>query len=225
MTGTKIIKLRLDEEGVGQKLPKLKEGTLETCRRVFKAHDPRMGHLGYDDMIEATKDLDVDSEQLENILRDLHVNHSQDRKFGEIAGLLLSALVHNSRQDEFEIETPVPLDYVGHRLSKGKTLTIKGDVGDNAGDGMDGGVMNINGNAGSAVGNSMCDGTINVSGYSGNYTGSNMHSGRINVKKETGGMTGAYMGGGIIACKGKVLDLAHTIYGGAIYSRGKQIWP
>ncbi|MFH0860797.1 MAG: hypothetical protein V1921_06315 [Candidatus Altiarchaeota archaeon] len=222
---TKVVKLKLEGGGEAERLPKLMEGDMKTCRKVFEAYDPHMGEGDYGDMLKATKGLNVDSKQLENILRDLHANYSQDRNFADGAGLLLSALVNNSEHDEFEIETPVPLNYVGTGLIEGKTLRIKGNVGDHAGDSMQGGTLNIKGNAGHSTGDGMHGGEINVTGFTRTFTGSNMNHGSINIGESAGAMTGAYMGGGVIVCKGSVFGLAHTIYGGRIYGQGKQVWP
>ena len=95
---------------------------------------------------------------------------------------------------------------MGYRLPSGKTLAIKGDVGDFIGAGLTGGRLMIEGAAGNWCGAGMMQGEILVSGSAGWKTGEWMKAGEIHVE-------------------GWIRSVGKNIFGGRIYERGELVSP
>ncbi len=101
---------------------------------------------------------------------------------------------------------------IGHEMSHG-TITIKGAVGDYAGQGMKGGSIFINGNVGSWLGCNMRNGHITVKGNVGDYPGGampgdieGMTDGFICIYGDAGNCVGDRMRRGMIIVDGSAGD-------------------
>lgn len=137
-------------------------------------------------------------------------------------GMFISALVNNSKEQDFTIALPhLIVGHIGYKNSK--NLTIIGDVGPRAGRGMQSGNLTIRGNANDNVGDVMLGGHLIVFGNARNHiadgmkggnltitgsvamgAGSNMHGGMLTIGKNAGTLLGVGMYGGEIIVKGSV---------------------
>jgi hypothetical protein len=95
------------------------------------------------------------------------------------AGLFLSALINNCKDNDFVINTghfSEGIDALGYKNTK--NLTVVGDVGNFLGDSMQCGTITVEGNAGGVVGAWMTGGEIHIDG-SYRYLSENIISGKI----------------------------------------------
>ncbi len=118
---------------------------------------------------------------------------------------------------------------IGKEMSMGK-ITVKGDVGDFLGQLMKkNGEITVHGNAGSWAGNGMSGGRINVIGNVLDYAGGGlpgnafgMTNGLINITGNAGDRVGDRMRRGIIVIQGKSGDFCGSrIHAGTIIALGK----
>ncbi|MFH0860843.1 MAG: hypothetical protein V1921_06545 [Candidatus Altiarchaeota archaeon] len=224
MTGTKVIKLKLDGDGAAEKLPRLKEGVVEKAVEIY-----RQGVMGimeeshYTQLLESTKGLDATSDALQEILEKLEKRFGNQKYFETTAGILLTTLIQNSSHDKFRIKPSIPLNYLGYNLSGDKELTVDGSVGELTGHRMGEGIISIMGDAGDNTGKNMRWGTINVVGNAGNNTGEEMTAGNINVRGNSGVRTGHAMFGGQISVGGKIKSIGIP-YFGTITEAGEKVF-
>jgi formylmethanofuran dehydrogenase subunit C len=138
------------------------------------------------------------------------------------AGLFLSALINISKDSEFIIHTNhlvQPIDYLGYKNTK--SITVNGDVHDDAGARMKSGSMTVNGNAGMCIGDLMRGGTLTIRGSTGNAVGSGMWGGSIVVEANVGGVVGLKMRNGHIIVGGNSgVYLGSGMLGGSILVNG-----
>ncbi|MFH0860844.1 MAG: hypothetical protein V1921_06550 [Candidatus Altiarchaeota archaeon] len=224
MTGTKIVKLKL-EEGSGEKLPELKENVVDAALRVWQ-ETPYQGVYEYTERIlSKTEGLNVNSKQLQEIISRLEEDYSDGRKYDEEAGLFLTALMRNSGNFRFRIKTEVPLSYVGYLLDEDKTITVNGNVGDNLGEEMENGRIIVNGHARTKAGDGMRGGKIEIKGSAGNAAAHCMRGGELHVQGGTGKATALNMTGGTLKVKGKIEEISANYDKGTIYEGETKVRP
>ncbi|MFH0860859.1 MAG: hypothetical protein V1921_06625 [Candidatus Altiarchaeota archaeon] len=250
MTGTKIVKLRL-EDGRKENLPGLRdvlsEPQAEELVRIC-------GRINYDDAgkyyklaLAATKKYNLTSLELQTVVEGLEKSSSAGYESLNRSGIFLTALIQNSKQREFTIKTNKPLNCFGCSLSGHKSITVNGDLGHNAGLDMINGTIHVYGKTGNSTGNSMDGGAIIVEEYMGSNTGFMMSGGtiichgssgsrtghamacrrgmtsRIEIRKDAGDGTGFMMSSGAeIEIGGNAGDgLGEDMHGGVIRVKGK----
>lgn len=147
----------------------------------------------------------------------------EDGFYNYRAGLLLSALVNESKEDNFMIIT----EHLGQRIDKlghhnKKNLVIQGNTGGSVGEWMESGTVTVQGDVGRWVGINMKDGRITIQGNAGYGVGCSMEAGKIIVKGNAGADVGRYMKGGTIIVKGNAGDnVGFEMEGGKIHLEGK----
>ncbi|WP_422925296.1 formylmethanofuran dehydrogenase subunit C [Singulisphaera sp. PoT] len=117
---------------------------------------------------------------------------------------------------------------IGRKMASG-TLTVKGDVGTEAGAEMTGGMLTIAGNVGHWAGAEMRGGLIRIKGNAGDYLGSafpgsrlGMRDGVILVEGDAGVDVGHIMRRGMIAVGGRSGDgLGRGMVAGSIFTFGE----
>jgi hypothetical protein len=130
-----------------------------------------------------------------------------EERFHAKAGLFLSALICNSKDEVFMIHTVNLIERIYNLgYDNDKKIIVEGDAGHNLGIGMKGGEIIVNGDAGNRIGGAMRGGSITINGDAGNDVGELMKAGSI------------YLNGGH-------LGICEHIYGGRIFHKGAQIWP
>ncbi len=161
--------------------------------------------------------------------------------FSNNAGLFLSALINNCKEEGFVIHT-AHLDAPIHCIGFGnrKKITVEGDAGvnvgremdageiivngdadDTAGNTMRGGSIIVNGNCGETIGYDMAGGSILVNGNAGDEVGHEMRGGDIIVTGDTGLRTGIMMHGGKVTVNGHAaLFAGEAMRGGELYLNG-----
>jgi hypothetical protein len=124
-----------------------------------------------------------------------------------LAEIFLAAMVNEAREDRLRLplhDGQRTFHFLGYRLPRGKTLTLEGDGGNFIGAALAGGSLIVNGRCGDWCGASMAGGEIIVQGSAGKHTGSWMRGGEIRVN-------------------GPVQSIGKTLFGGAIYQKGKAL--
>ncbi|MFH0860812.1 MAG: hypothetical protein V1921_06390 [Candidatus Altiarchaeota archaeon] len=201
MTGTKVVKLRLDEEGSVGRLPNLMDAVVEKAVSVFARRNyftlAKDGGEAYDHMLKDVQGFDVSRSQLQGILGMLEEKYKHSPWRFTMIGPFLSALVEKSHENEFELVLTDKVQSIGYRLRDGKRITCIGDVG-SAGDKMSGGLIMVKGDIGDLMGRDMTGGKIIVAGGAGNQTGYHMSGGEIEIKKSARDYPGCNMSGGKI---------------------------
>jgi len=148
-----------------------------------------------------------------------------EKKFSDRAGLFLSALINNCKDDGFVIHTShlaEPIDGLGYHNAK--SITVDGNAGDNLGTEMEGGTIFVNGNAGRWVGARMEDGTVTIGGYACDGIGYAMKGGDIIVKMGARDFVGERMKGGTIIVMGNAGSLVGKgMEGGEIHLNGDYV--
>jgi hypothetical protein len=141
------------------------------------------------------------------------------------AGIFLSALINNCKDQEFVIHTAhlPPIHFIG--FDNKKNIVVEGDAGNRVGVGMKGGSIIVKGDAGMVIGGEMIDGTISILGNAGSHIGYFMQGGSITVGKHAGTEVGRRMHAGEIRLNGGYDEIADYIQGGRIYHKRKLIWP
>ncbi|MFH0860845.1 MAG: hypothetical protein V1921_06555 [Candidatus Altiarchaeota archaeon] len=208
MTGTKVIKLKL-EEGSGEKLPALKDPVVEGAAALYRSMEmfPKYDYGDqpeerYQELLGMSVGLNVTPVQVQRIIERLEQDHSEEEYYADKAGLLLTALVQGSKSNEFEFTAKKKLNYLGFMLEEGKTVKVNGDLGERIGRKMRGGSIDVSGSVGDEAGWEMRGGEITIGKDAGDWTGFEMHDGRIHVKGNTDGYAGSGMYDGEIQVDG-----------------------
>ncbi|MFH0860847.1 MAG: hypothetical protein V1921_06565 [Candidatus Altiarchaeota archaeon] len=192
MSETKIVKLKLEDLGAGEKLPDLRQNPVETALRIYeKTEIPPVSRPDERQLIEAnryhaafieqTRDLDTTPEHLRELLRKLEAQHGDDEHFRHKAAVLLTVLMQHSSAEKFEIKPKKRLDFFGLMLNADKEITVDGNVGNNLGHAMNDGKIIVKGNALKGTGSSKKGGYILVEGDTGEDTGEDERGGNIKV--------------------------------------------
>ncbi|MFH0860790.1 MAG: hypothetical protein V1921_06280 [Candidatus Altiarchaeota archaeon] len=211
MTGTKIVKLRLDE-GAGERLPSLKRhavaaalGLWETTE--YKGWDDSKGF--YEKLMWEAKEYRATAKDVQAIADQLEERHSSEDWYPQKAGILLTVMMQNSSESEFTLKTETHLAYVGYRLFGGKKITVEGDVASNVGRHMTEGHIHVKGEAGSNAGHHMMNSTLRIEKDAEGWLGESMgENSSIYVGGKAGGSVGEGMWGGKIEVVGDVGDNA-----------------
>ncbi|MDD5172359.1 MAG: hypothetical protein PHF60_04975, partial [Candidatus ainarchaeum sp.] len=137
-------------------------------------------------------------------------------------GLFLSALINISKEDDYTIHVanyPQAPNRIGHRNCK--NITVHGDIGNDAGDHMEYGILRINGNVGDRLGSNMKYGMIELNGNADVDAGYHMEYGRIVINGNAGKDIGARMHDGIIILNGDTTIVGTSMNGGVLRINGK----
>ena len=163
----------------------------------------------YDAAVKRIQGLQYDQDDIEEFCGELDSSQKIPYMIEGPAGIYISALINQSREDRIVLrlkDFQKSFHLLGYRLPSGKTLAIKGDVGDFIGAGLTGGRLMIEGAAGNWCGAGMMQGEILVSGSAGWKTGEWMKAGEIHVE-------------------GWIRSVGKNIFGGRIYERGELVSP
>ncbi|MFH0860864.1 MAG: hypothetical protein V1921_06650 [Candidatus Altiarchaeota archaeon] len=222
MTGTKVVKLKL-EGGSGEKLPTLKDPTVEKAAELFKKSE--LGDsvpLFFEQMVKKTKNLNASSAQLQAIILLMEEECYNKSSYPPLAGMFLTALINNSKTDNFEFELKKPVDSLGYQLEDGKEITVTANLGDWLGEQMTGGKINVRGYARHHVGAEMRGGEIHVDGTIKDYAADRMTGGRIHVGEIRGEYTGHYMDGGTLESDGSLGQISPKYIKGDLFQDGEK---
>ncbi|MFH0860861.1 MAG: hypothetical protein V1921_06635 [Candidatus Altiarchaeota archaeon] len=207
MTGTKIVKLKLEYEGQADGLPQIKGSVVDQVVGLYnKLKYPEEVVDDSQGLVERTSEFNLNSGELQMTLMKLENENKDGITFRVKTGLFLSALMRNSTETRFQLKPTRDMYYLGWRLSGGKKITVLGDLGNYAGLEMTDCEMHITGDAGSGTGAHMSNSRITVDGSTGDSTGAGMKSGTIKVGK-------------------KIQHIEPNIEGGEIWEAGKKVWP
>ncbi|MFH0860826.1 MAG: hypothetical protein V1921_06460 [Candidatus Altiarchaeota archaeon] len=227
MTGTKVVKLKLEDGGLGDRLPKLAEDPLvKEAAEFYDNWEYNMlvaSRRFYEETLEKAKQWNLTSSQVQRLVEGLEgkLTPGHEAEYSEKTGIFLSAIIQGSSTSEFEFKTRRPLTYLGFQLRDGKKITVHGDVGDNTGRFMESGEVRVKGNAGSETGNFMKGGKIIVEGDAKNMTGHLMEAGEIDVRGEAGDHSGSEMVDGTIRVgKSAGKNTGEKMRGGKIHVTG-----
>ncbi|MFH0860784.1 MAG: hypothetical protein V1921_06250 [Candidatus Altiarchaeota archaeon] len=220
MTGTKIVKLRLEDGGAGDKLPELRgrvdESVLGRALEIFETTEHQEDRAYHQRLAGEISNagLDIDNITLQAVVDTLEKKHADEKydstaneihknigSYQNRAGLLYTALVQASSRDEFKIKMRKPVNFLGHVLD-GKKIIVDGDVGHKVGWEMKHGEIIVNGNAGMWAGMSKLNGNIHIKKNAGKYAGSWARAGEITVDGDTDAGTGQFLCGGRVTVMG-----------------------
>ncbi|MFH0860841.1 MAG: hypothetical protein V1921_06535 [Candidatus Altiarchaeota archaeon] len=239
MTGTKVVKLKLDGNAAG-KLPELRDRIDESVfSKAFQLFEstPYPNEWEYHrSLIGSVSDagLDTDNVTLQAVIDSLEKDHAGEKfdeeveeMFGNVgsyhnkAGLLYTALIQASSRNEFEITLRKRVNFLG-RLLDSKKVVVNGDVGHKLGSKMKAGEIVVNGNAGLWVGSDMAGGKIRIRGNSDSFAGSWAKAGGIIVEGDAGTGTGDGLCGGNVIVMGDAKGrTGHDASSGVIDVKGK----
>jgi len=220
-----------------------KDPVIEQLKRVWKAHPLEsinillLGSSYHEEVSASIRSQHYSAKDVEHFSL-LLFEFDHEKNFSEKAGIFLTALVENGREEDFVIHTSTLGQLVNH-LGKGNTknILVKGDVGSHtatemkkgkitiegdehgyAGLRMEGGLIEILGNAGEVIGWDMRNGMIIVHGNAEYNTGNEMGGGEIIVYGDVGFFTGRGMKGGRLRVKGNAGDFTgEDMEGGIIW--------
>jgi formylmethanofuran dehydrogenase subunit C len=172
-------------------------------------------------MQEATKGLCCTANEIEAFC--LLLSDFQDKEgFSNYAGIFLSALMHNGKDDEYVINIrhlDAKLNFIS--IFRQMNVTIEGDVDSSIGRRLKGGTLIIAGDVGPCLGEYMEEGDILVHGNADAKVGHSMSGGRITVHGSVRRHAGYYMRGGLIDVKGNAfINLGKGMSGGRILLGG-----
>ncbi|MFH0860798.1 MAG: hypothetical protein V1921_06320 [Candidatus Altiarchaeota archaeon] len=237
MTGTKIVKLKLEDGGAADRLPKLRTHTVDAALSLWDSIEYRSTDYSrdvYEKLLEETRDFNVTNEDIQAIADRLEKNFSKkdDIYSPHKAGILLTVIMQNSSENAFRLKTKTPLSYLGYRLFGGKKITIEGNVDENVGRHMRDGHIHVKGSTGMNAGHGMRNSTIRIDKYGGYWLGREMgEGGEIYVGGDASQNIGQEMTGGKIEVTGNVDNYAGTrmeagqiiIHGNARHHLGEEM--
>ncbi|MFH0860855.1 MAG: hypothetical protein V1921_06605 [Candidatus Altiarchaeota archaeon] len=206
MTGTKIVKLKLDDEGQADRLPKLKEGIVDDVIRMYEKNNSQDIDLFRPFVRQDIQGFNVSPKQLREILSKLESNFGSSSGYALEAAVVLTYLIMNSTHKEFTIRPLQRLDRLGEMLGEGKTIIVEGKLGHMAGAGMDGGTIIVKGDTMGETGCAMKRGKIVIDGNTGGLTGWKMEGGTLEVRGNVAKKLGLQMSGGSIKVVGDAED-------------------
>jgi hypothetical protein len=175
----------------------------------------------YSKMLERLKLLQYSAKDIEDFSVVL-AQFQGEMAFSNNAGLFLSALINNCKEEEFVIHT-TPLDESITCIGYGnrKKIIVEGDAGDVVGQEMESGCIIVNGNAGYTAGHSMRGGSIIVNGDVDDTIGYDMSGGSIVVNGNAEDEVGHEMRGGDIIVTGDAgLRTGIMMHGGKVTVNG-----
>ncbi|MFH0860854.1 MAG: hypothetical protein V1921_06600 [Candidatus Altiarchaeota archaeon] len=218
MTGTKIVKLKLEGVGSGEKLPTIKEDPLLEYHMLFeKAPYDGNTEIFYADMLRELDRNGLSQKEIQAIVDKIPDTRETDstlrRQYYEKVGLFMSALVEGSKDHEVKVKIRRPFNYVGFRMGENKKLTVEGNLGDHTAFGLDGGDLTIVGNTEDNTAIYMRCGSLNIKGNTGKNIGCSMVTGAINVSGNAGDNVGDRIHGGLIDVGGSIGKIGTPVDG------------
>jgi formylmethanofuran dehydrogenase subunit C len=185
----------------------------------------------YRNISKKLKSRDYGAEEVERFcirLIELKDSYDDPNLFNRVAGLFISALVNNGRDEEYTLQLnhlDKPLDHIGHYNEK--RIKIDGNAGWACGLFMKNGRIEVFGDAGGGVGGHMENGEIiihgNVDGKEIGEVGGYMTNGRIVIDGKVNGKIGEMMKSGQITIKGKVFGKVGELMQGGTIQIGKDV--
>jgi glutamate synthase domain-containing protein 3 len=185
----------------------------------------------YKDLLEAVKTLEYTAKDVglfSLVLPELEKEQNSRKRtdfesgaFGLKAGLFLSALINNGKEQEYVLHIPadIRLERLAYRNTK--NITISGNTGIYCGQEMKGGSITINGDAGICCGKSLRGGSITINGNAATSCGECMKAGSITVNGNADLWCGQQSSGGTITVNGDAgEDLGMYMYGSSIIVKG-----
>jgi len=170
-------------------------------------------HIGvvraYGAAVKTIREVPYEKEDIEEFCAELGGSDKMPYMISGPSGIYISALVNHCRDERVVLEMeqcPRTFHFMGYRLPEGKTLVVRGNLGDFAGADLSGG-------------------RLVVVGSTGDWCGAGMTEGQILVTNSTGHKTGEWMRGGEIRVDGRVQGVGSTQYGGKIFQQGRLIAP
>ncbi len=216
-----------EDEKLVRKVEVVEDKTLKRLKAAWKElqFGVGSGDDGYVNAVALVKPLNYSASDVEKF--SIALAEFQDEKsFGEKAGIFLSALINNGNEQDYVVHTnhlSVAIDYLG--VLNRKNITVEGDAGKSAGEGMKGGSITVKGNAGACVGEEMEGGSVSVIGNTGMFIGNRMNGGSITVHGNVGVHAGSAMKKGSITVGGNAGDYAgQMMKGGSIKVNGSAGW-
>ncbi|MFH0860820.1 MAG: hypothetical protein V1921_06430 [Candidatus Altiarchaeota archaeon] len=233
MTGTKVVKLKLEDGSISGKLPPLKDkfigsfvekaSDLFVNARLLEFHngESRIAYQkAYKWLLDETKNVNVSPEELQEIFSRLDQRYGGSEEYSFDAGFILTALVQNSSHNDFRIRSAIGYDFLGYSLKKGKKITFEGSAGCWTGHSLDGGTLIVEDSVSSWAGSGMTGGYIEVGKNAGGWLGDSMKGGEIRVKGDSDAYTGERMEGGKIMVDGKIEGISKEYRRGEIWEGG-----
>ncbi|MFH0860786.1 MAG: hypothetical protein V1921_06260 [Candidatus Altiarchaeota archaeon] len=209
MTGTKVVKLKLDGEG-HEKLPKLMDDkvVVEAALGIYGGtkYQGEWGEIPkyHQEVMRKAGELNVNTIQLQKIIDILYGEFGGGKELDKKLGLFTTALIQASSHDKFSIKPPLPMSWLGFQLKGNKNITVEGDAWNWVGFEMEGGTLRIGGNVGDDLGWGMKGGRIEVGKEAGHNAGNQMEGGTIDVKEKIRSVSSLVKGGEIIIAGVKV---------------------
>jgi hypothetical protein len=179
----------------------------------------------YTRVLDALKGIHYSSADVEKFSVAL-VEFQNEDYFRLAAGMFLSALINNCKDNDFVINVRHLTEKIwrlGYQNTK--NIIVSGDIGANLGLEMKCGTITVEGNADGLVGTDMEGGSIFVKGSVKHSVGAGMKNGKITVGGNVGPGLGDWMKGGEIHIHGTLEGLGDDIESGKIYHKGKLIYP
>ena len=170
---------------------------------VGQSHEVRT----YNAALSSIGDLQYDQDDIEELCAELDSGRKTPYLISGPAGIYISALINQAREERILLslqDFERTFHFLGYRLPEGKTLILRGNVGD-------------------FVGASLAGGRLVVEGSAGNWCGAGMTGGEILVTGHTGQKTGEWMRGGTIRVEGRVWGMGEGRFGGEILHKGRAI--
>ncbi|MFH0860807.1 MAG: hypothetical protein V1921_06365 [Candidatus Altiarchaeota archaeon] len=223
MTGTKVVKLKLDDGSLGERLPQIRENTAEKAVELYLTLGERDPIIScHNRAVSAFQEYDASSTQLQNVINTLEENFGSDEEYSWRAGFIVNALVLNSKHARLKIKPKLPLDYIGFKMDAKKHITVEGDLGDETGADMQDGRIHVGGSAKNQTGSGMKGGSIQVDGNVNWLTAANMQGGTLHIRGDAGNALGFGLCGGTIIVEGNIGNrTADMMHGGVIKAGGK----
>jgi hypothetical protein len=179
----------------------------------------------YSIALELLEGLTYSSDDVERFSLTL-LEFKDEEYFREKAGIFLSALINNGRDNDYTVHTNhlgISLSYLGYKNRK--NILIKGDGGYGLGLWMESGSISVEGDVKIHVGWNMKGGTITVKGCARDEVGRGMNDGIIRIEGDAGSSVGNFMDGGEIHLSGKFQSISKDSVGGKIYQHGRLVRP
>ncbi len=198
---------------------------VESMREAWLRCTPGPKEIGarYEIFLDGIKDLEYSAGDVGSFSI-LLSEFRDDGFFRTSAGLFLSALINNCKDDGFTIHTAhftEPIFFIGYRNTK--DMTVDGDAESTLGENMLGGSIIVEGAAKNMVGELMEEGSIIVKGDAGEHVGINMKGGVITVEGNAKKAAGWQMTGGEIRIEGDIESIAKNLIHGKIFHKGRLI--
>ncbi|MFH0860833.1 MAG: hypothetical protein V1921_06495 [Candidatus Altiarchaeota archaeon] len=229
MTGTKVVKLKLDGGGA-ERLPHLKEGKIKQALELFDSVEYLKGSVNYQTnfdyegyyrkVLEGAEMINASESEVQGILVALEAKRSEIDWFDSHVGTFITAMMQGSKTQEFTLKPKYSLHSIGDYLQGDKKITVFGDMG-TIGRKITGGELIIKGNVFDFSGERMTGGKLIIDGFAGGDLGKEMGGGLIEAAEVRGRLLGCYMWGGTIRIKGDAGDeIGANMSKGEIYVGG-----